>query len=436
MADIQPELAKLAEHLERRREAILQIWRNAIQRDPDMTGGDTLPRAQLNDHIPAVLAAFEELLREPGPILKGTRPRKGGDEAAAHGLHRWQQGYDLREVTRELGLLNEVMVTELDSYATSGDAPAHDVMAAARRAWAATCTMDVEESTAQYFRLQRLEAAGHVQDLEQALQDVGELDLQRVELWRQIAHDLRGNVGVVASAAQGLGLKDAPAESRERFLRMLERNLKSLRHLLDDVTSLTRLQAGGEHRQLAEFDAAILLTELCEGLQAFAHQRNLYLRTEGPALLLVEGDALKTRRIAQNLILNALKYTRKGGVTVAWNLGGEEDSKRWVLTVQDTGPGFQAGPGAPMAGALKEATELTHAADASAASGEPAPSANEPQPSHSPESPRSVRQDPGEGIGLSIVKRLSELLDAAVEVESNAASGTTFRVRAPVKYST
>ncbi|VTU18159.1 Sensor protein EvgS precursor [Variovorax sp. SRS16] len=430
MADIQTELAGLARHLEWRRAAILQIWRNTIRRDRSLTAGDALPRAQLNDHIPEVLAAFERQLREPDAISKGARPSKGGDEAAAHGLHRWQQGYDLREVTRELGLLNEVMVAELDAYAQSKHA-SHDVMAAARRAWAATCTMDVEESTSQFFRLQRLEAAGHVQDLEQALRDIGELDQQRAELWRQIAHDLRGNVGVVASAAHGLTLKDAPAEYRERFLHMLERNIKSLRHLLDDVTSLTKLQAGGEKRQLAEMDAASLLSELCEGLQAFAHARNLYLRVEGPAPFWVEGDALKTRRLAQNLILNALKYTVTGGVTVTWSLGDTEDKKRWALTVRDTGPGFRADPGRPVAGALKEATELTHAADA----GDSVHSSSDPQLSHLSKEDRPVRQGPGEGIGLSIVKRLSDLLDASVEVESAGASGTTVRVLAPVRYS-
>ncbi len=42
------------------------------------------------------------------------------------------------------------------------------------------------------------------------------------------------------------------------------------------------------------------------------------LEVAGPATLLVEGDAVKVRRIAQNLLLNALKYTRAGSVTLSW----------------------------------------------------------------------------------------------------------------------
>ena len=78
-------------------------------------------------------------------------------------------------------------------------------MSTARRAWAELCSEGVSESTAQYFDLQQIEALGHVRDLEQALEQVRELQRQRAELWREAAHDLRGNLGVVANATT-LGL--------------------------------------------------------------------------------------------------------------------------------------------------------------------------------------------------------------------------------------
>ncbi|MGD9943180.1 MAG: ATP-binding protein [Burkholderiaceae bacterium] len=463
------ERIRLADHLRDRREALLARWRIAIRRDPRLTTGDALPRTQLNDHIPAVLAAFEERLRA-APV-----PREvavAGNVATAHGLQRWQQGYDLHEVVRELGLLNEVMVAELDAYAHDRPAVAPEVMRMARAAWATTYTHDVEQSSSEYFRLQRVEAAGHVRDLEQALRDLNEMDLQRTELWRQMAHDLRSNVGVVASATYGLQRSDACDEVRDRFLRMLDRNVRWLRHLLDDVTDLAKLHAGSERRQLAEFDVAAVLTELCDGMQAFAQERGLYLRLEGPPTLQVEGDSSKVRRIAQNLVLNALKYTQHGGVSVRWEPGEDTDGKRWKLSVADTGPGFRLG-GAPMTEALKDATERsqsseetaaaaaheasrTATADAdAAAAAAPTPSSASASASASASTPASAStsgasdsasrdahliaaaagQKSGEGIGLSIVKRLTELLDATVEVESRDSGGTTFRVLFPLRYS-
>jgi hypothetical protein len=103
--------------------------------------------------------------------------------------------------------------------------------------------------------------------------------------------------------------------------------------------------------------------------------------------------------------------------------------------VQDTGPGFHAGPGAPLVGALEEATEETHPVEQNAkGKEEPQGGAKTaPPPPRSPD-PRPVHQERGEGIGLSIVKRLSELLEASVELESKPGEGTTFRVILPRRY--
>jgi signal transduction histidine kinase len=423
-----PELAKLADHLEQRREDILRAWRTAVRRDPALTTSHALPRSQLNDHVPGVLAGFEDALRAPPAEVTQIAPSA---EASAHGVHRWQQGYDLHEVTRELGTLNRCMVTELDAYAGARPEVPHAVMAHARQIWAALTSTDLEESTSQYFRLQRVEAAGHVKDLEVALERLNELESQRAELWRQIAHDLRGNVGVVATAARGLSMGTAADASRDKFIRVLGHNVSSLKHLLDDVTSLARLQAGTETRQLVEMDVAVEVTSLCEGLQVLAQERGLYLRTRGPAPFPVTGDPVKTRRLVQNLVLNALKYTVTGGVDVQLEDALAYDDPRWVLSVRDTGPGIQSGPVSQMAMALQGATQLTKGYEQSVPVDEAVAQTVVEPIAHSA---AAVRIGPGEGIGLSIVKRLADLLDASVELESDVGEGTTFRVLFPKTY--
>jgi signal transduction histidine kinase len=274
-----------------------------------------------------------------------------------------------------------------------------------------------------------MEASGHVKDLERALEEVRELEQQRADLWQQVAHDLRGNVGVVATATSGLVQSGVPATLRDRFLKVLERNVGLLRHLLDDVTSLARLEAGREKRQLAQVDRGTLLQALCDGLSELAGQRRLTLRTAGAVPFEVEADAVKVCRIAQNLILNAVRYTREGSVTVSWGASDRGDEKRWALTIQDTGPGFHAGTSAPMAAAIETATHLPSPAEPAA--GVPAGQA---QRTTAPTDQRAPRTEGGEGIGLSIVKRLCELLDATVELESVPDVGTTFRILLPRKY--
>lgn len=425
----------LSAYLKRRRGVILQAWRAAVMSDPTLTTGTALPRAQLQDHIPALLVDFERKLARGGMAATGGDQEPHQGDAAAHGLHRWQQGFDLTEVTRELGRLNECVVVELEEYAISNPQFGAAAMADARRIWAQQCGDAISASVSQYFQLQQIEASSHIRDLEQALQSLRELEQERARLWQQAAHDLRGNLGVVATATAGLASPLASELMRSGFLRLLDRNVGSLSHLLNDVTSLARLQGGLEHRNLAAIDIVELLGALCEDLQPHAQERGLYLRFQGPATLPVEGDAVKTRRIAQNLVINAIKYTRSGGVTVTCGDCASTDLDRWFFEVRDTGPGFHAGPGSQLAGAIEEATEQARQVANDHATGAVTHvivDLNEPAPS--PEDPRPVQQQVGEGVGLSIVKRLCDLLDATTELESEVDVGTVFRIRLPRSY--
>jgi signal transduction histidine kinase len=424
------QLAALAAHLASRRGDLLKAWRASVEADPEIHASRTLPRRQFVDHIPAVLDALEERLRS-GPRPESVSARRSRKEdSAVHGLVRWQQGYDLREVTREWGHLALCLAEELEVYARERADLDPGVLPFARRALAETWNDGVSESTAQYFELQQVEVEGQLRDLEALLTQAQEQERRRAELWRQAAHDLRGNVGVVMTASGGLGLEGLPESMRGRFVQSLQRSVSSLHSMLDEVTELSRLQAGHERAEIRPFDAAALLTELCDGLRSNADTRGLFLNAEGPAELQVEGDPGKLRRIAQNLILNAIKYTETGGVTVTWAYGQAPDVDRWRLCVRDTGPGFHAGPGAPLAGALQDATEESRRDESPGTGPSPAPT---PAAAGPPDA-RLVHQERGEGVGLSIVKRLCEMLDATVTLDSRRDEGTTACVFLPRRY--
>ena len=430
---IDEELNAAAAYLASKRKALLSAWTNAVAADPELTTASSLPRKQFYDHVPDILDAYQRRLHA-WPLPDSARAQAARKEdAGAHGLQRWQQGYRLREVTREWGHLHLSIASELDRYAAEHPETEAATMAIARRALIELINEGVAESTAQYFRLRQIEAAGYVRDVQQAIEQLRELEHQRAELWRQAAHDLRGNLGVVVNVTTGLAHPGVPVESRARFLHLLQRSVSSLQSMLDDVMSLARLQAGHESRDIEEFDAAAMLTEFCETLRPVAKERGLYFDAEGPSALIVEGDPVKTRRIAQNLVLNALKYTGQGGVTLSWGDSREGDPERWMLSVRDTGPGFHAGPGTPLAGALEAATAEARQVEKRADAGGPIGSAQK-SPAESPPDTRPVHQERGEGIGLSIVKRLCELLDAGIELESRPGEGTTFRVVFPRRY--
>jgi signal transduction histidine kinase len=403
---------------------LLAAWRAAIAADPQLTANHALPRVQLEDHLPDWLASFAGILQAvPGePVADAAEAR----DAEAHGLQRWQQGYDLREVTREWGCLHRCLVAELERFAAAHPELPAEVFVEARVKLAEQVSEATSTSAQRYFELERVEAAGSLHDLERALAEVRQLEKKRADLWQQAAHDLRGNLGVVSNVAQGLAFRNLPAERRDEFIGLLSHNVTALRHLLDDVTVLARLQAGQEERRVAPFDAADLLRRLADDVRPLADAKGLKLEVAGPDALLVEGDSIKVRRIAQNLLLNALKYTRAGSVVLSWGEAAPGDARRWSLGVQDSGPGFHAGPGAPIVNSLN-----------SSAANEPigdAPNSNVAAPGD--DDSRPINQSQGEGLGLAIVKRLCDLLDAMVEIDTVIEKGTTVRVLLPRRYAT
>jgi Signal transduction histidine kinase len=427
MSDSSAQLDALASSLLQRRDAILDEWRRVG--DPvECSVESSLSRAQFNDHIPAVLDCFAHTIREwPGEPDHG-RSELQTEKVCAHGLQRWQQGYQLRELVREWGNLEMCVAEELERYAAEHPELEPSVMPAARRAWLRLCADGVAESATQYWRLHQAESAGHVHDLEQALSALRTLEHTRAEAWHTAAHDLRGSVTVVKGATSLLESDPIDTEAAE----MLSTSVASLHDMLNDLLSLARLEAGHEQRTLTSFDAAELLRDFCAASQAAAAERGLFLKLEGPDTLPVEGDKAKVLRILQNLLLNALKYTQRGGVCVTWGADSGRDTDRWTFSVQDTGPGIDENNAAPLAQELRDATEIAN--DTSKKSPDRRRDIAPATTLRSASEALPQSQQAGEGVGLTIVKRLCELLDAGLELATEAGRGTTFRVILPRRY--
>ena len=255
------------------------------------------------------------------------------------------------------------------------------------------------------------EELGRSEELMQTINGMREHVRQRGEFLRATSHDLRGSFGVIAGAASLLNESDTE-EERAEMLSMLQRNLRRVTQMLTQLLDYSRLESGQEQFLNGEFDTTVILQELITGLQPTADGQGLFLRGNGPATLPVQGDAVKFDRIAQNLILNALNYTERGGVTVDWTLN--ETANQWTFSVADTGPGLPA----PLIAMLTDTPGIE--ADQSAGT-------NGVQ--------SSVSISTGEGIGLFIVKRLCDLLGSQINVSCKPGKGTLIEIKLPLTYS-
>lgn len=165
-----------------------------------------------------------------------------------------------------------------------------------------------------------------------------------------------------------------------------------------------------------------------------ATQQNIVLWADGPAMLIVEIDRVKLRRVIQNILINALKYTtsdtqRPAIVSVSWSVEGDF---RWTFSIQDSGPAM---PDDTLAGSFSEQLRPTVEPTTVTAPGEAEPVSVLPD-----DVPRIPQGDElagltnhstkNVGVGLQIVKRLCELLD----MKSQKALDMLFRLRFPVHH--
>ncbi len=393
-----PLLAEVAQELNAAIPQILARWRARVSADAHINAAARLTRSQFNDHIPFLLQAFAQRLR------LGDSPEQDAQErelSESHGRHRWQQGYDLRGMVREWGHLNVALVVWLDE----NKAPT-----AARELWAEFVAFNEAEAIALYEELLQSEARAKLHDMERALGELQEWERARGALLREASHDLRGGLSVVMSASSLMGHPDVSPQQREQVADLLESGVRNLTDMMTDLLDMARLEAGIETREARPFDASALLEGMCASWRALAGEKGLRFEQNGPLTLVVEGDAVKVRRIAQNLALNAIKYTQHGQVRVTW---GKAEGDVWFLEIADTGDGLETSGAAPLAQNLESA-----APDAP-------PSDFLPQ--------KTGHSSGGEGIGLAIVRRLCELLDASIEMHSSD-EGSTFRLCFPIAY--
>lgn len=217
---------------------------------------------------------------------------------------------------------------------------------------------------------------------------------------------------------------------RPSAAKAVERTARSLTVLLDDLVALARLEAGREHRQIIPFDAPTTVRETCRIFESLAAERGLFLELSAPALLPVDGDPVKVGRILQNLLLNALKYTERGGVRVTVRAHRVGSVPSWELCVKDTGVGVDDRASPAIAKLLRDATREANTVNEASGATDSKVTA---LPTASPNTHRESSAR-GEGVGLTIVKRLCELLDATIEVDTAHGRGTTFRITFPQQY--
>jgi len=256
--------------------------------------------------------------------------------------------------------------------------------------------------------------------VEQALREVNETLEQRVsERTREaaeaqetrarfltaISHDVLQplNAARLFTSALRESVEGEPrlGEEPRHLAERIDASLRAAEELLDGLLDVSRLDAGALHPELCDFDAGALLRELAAQYAPMAAARRIAIRVYARRLTPVHSDRRLLRRVLQNFIANALRYTREGRIVLAARI----HAGQVALQVWDTGPGIPEHH-------LKQIYDEFHR-----------------------------YQQPfdwdgrGLGLGLSICQRISRLLGHRLDTRSDVGKGSMFSISMPVSTS-
>lgn len=212
-----------------------------------------------------------------------------------------------------------------------------------------------------------------------------------------VSHDLRQPLHTLTLYVGALRTRTGDAFSAD-ILDKMTRATGALGELLTDLLDYSKIDAGAVQATPRAFDLVALVHEVVADYQPIAAAQGLPLEAQCPPAAPVYGDPLLTRRILANLLDNAIKYTPEGRVDVSVWPG----RSRSVLRVDDTGVGIAPDQQERI---FEEFYQL-----------------DTPQREHTR----------GLGLGLSIVRRLAELMDYGLKLDSAPGAGTRFSVSLPV----
>jgi signal transduction histidine kinase len=249
----------------------------------------------------------------------------------------------------------------------------------------------------------RYELDNNRKSLEETNRKLVELDKLKSRFFANVSHEMRTPLTLLLAPIETLAKRyeNSFDNNTHEMLQTMHNNGMRLLKLINDLLELIRLEAGRLEVKQEPLPVAEFINGLASAVKQMAVEKRITLETHIDAeLAAILSDRDKLEKIVLNLLFNALKFTPQNGRV--W-LHAKKAGEEFLLVVGDTGVGIAE-------------KNLSFVFDR-----------------FWQEDSSSKRKFQGVGIGLALVKELTEAMDGKVEVQSQAGKGTVFTVHLPFK---
>ncbi|MDR5860790.1 PAS domain-containing protein [Halomonas eurihalina] len=258
-------------------------------------------------------------------------------------------------------------------------------------------TQALSEANAALRQENRVRAEAE-QALRQAKQVAEDANASKTRFLAAASHDLLQPLNAARLFTSALS-QEMDADDMKRTIGHIDNSLQAAEELLGTLLDISKLDAGALTPRRSHFALADIFRPLRAEFEVMAEDRGLDLVVV-PNRAWVDSDAQMLRRIVQNFLSNAIRYTQEGRVL----LGCRRQGERLSIEVWDSGPGI---PEAKQAEIFQEFRRLDQAS-------------------------RHKEGEKGLGLGLSIAERMSRVLNHPIRVRSWEGVGTVFSISVPV----